>query len=153
MTRGSAAVGTAPERRGGQVPIAVKAPRHVDAHRAEGFAAPQPPDRPAGAPSAAALGVAGSLPPPAAAAAPGVALGRGPGRARFAQAVGRRRRWRGRPLRLSSRSSSPGPPPAELVLIEAELDPDPIRQFERWFDDAVTAGIPEPHAMTLATAG
>jgi pyridoxamine 5'-phosphate oxidase len=30
--------------------------------------------------------------------------------------------------------------------------PDPIQQFDRWFADAVAAGIPEPNAMTLATA-
>jgi pyridoxamine 5'-phosphate oxidase len=30
--------------------------------------------------------------------------------------------------------------------------PDPISQFHRWFDDAIRAGIPEPNAMTLATA-
>lgn len=31
-------------------------------------------------------------------------------------------------------------------------DPDPIVQFERWYADAVSAGIPDPNAMTLATA-
>ena len=40
----------------------------------------------------------------------------------------------------------------ELAIDEATLDTDPIRQFQRWFDDAVAAGIEEPHAMTLATA-
>ena len=34
-----------------------------------------------------------------------------------------------------------------------DLDDDPIRQFERWFEDARTAGILEPNAMSLATAG
>lgn len=34
----------------------------------------------------------------------------------------------------------------------ADLDPDPIVQFGRWLDDAVAAGLPEPTAMTLATA-
>ena len=34
----------------------------------------------------------------------------------------------------------------------ADVDPDPITQFERWFADAVTAGVDEPNAMTLATA-
>lgn len=33
----------------------------------------------------------------------------------------------------------------------ADLDPDPIAQFERWFGDAVTAGVVEPNAMVLAT--
>ena len=36
-------------------------------------------------------------------------------------------------------------------LSEAQADPDPIRQFERWFDDALRAGLPLPNAMTLAT--
>lgn len=37
-------------------------------------------------------------------------------------------------------------------LVESILDPDPIRQFLRWHNDAVSAGLPEPNAMTLATA-
>ncbi len=37
-------------------------------------------------------------------------------------------------------------------LSESELDPDPIRQFQRWFDEASGAGLIEPNAMTLATA-
>lgn len=37
-------------------------------------------------------------------------------------------------------------------LIEAEADTDPIRQFRRWFDDALSAQVHEPNAMTLATA-
>jgi pyridoxamine 5'-phosphate oxidase len=36
-------------------------------------------------------------------------------------------------------------------LSEAHADPDPIRQFERWFQDAVRAGVTVPNAMTLAT--
>lgn len=36
-------------------------------------------------------------------------------------------------------------------LTEAQADPDPIRQFQRWFEDAVRAGVPLPNAMTLAT--
>jgi pyridoxamine 5'-phosphate oxidase len=36
-------------------------------------------------------------------------------------------------------------------LREADADPDPLRQFQRWFDAAVAAGLPEPNAMTLAT--
>ena len=35
---------------------------------------------------------------------------------------------------------------------EAELDPNPLRQFERWFDAARAAGLPAPEAMALATA-
>ena len=34
----------------------------------------------------------------------------------------------------------------------ADLDPDPLRQFQRWYDEAVRAGVPEPGAMTLATS-
>jgi pyridoxamine 5'-phosphate oxidase len=37
-------------------------------------------------------------------------------------------------------------------LNESDLDADPIRQFRRWFEEAVAAGVPEPNAMTLATA-
>ena len=39
-----------------------------------------------------------------------------------------------------------------LGLDENEIDRDPIRQFQIWFDDAVSAKIPMPEAMTLATA-
>jgi pyridoxamine 5'-phosphate oxidase len=37
-------------------------------------------------------------------------------------------------------------------LRERDLDPDPIRQFLRWFDEAAAAGQPEPDAMALATS-
>jgi pyridoxamine 5'-phosphate oxidase len=36
-------------------------------------------------------------------------------------------------------------------LSETQADPDPIRQFERWFDDALRAQLPLANAMTLAT--
>jgi pyridoxamine 5'-phosphate oxidase len=36
-------------------------------------------------------------------------------------------------------------------LSEAQADPDPIRQFQRWIEDALRAGVPLPNAMTLAT--
>ncbi len=36
-------------------------------------------------------------------------------------------------------------------LSEAQADADPLRQFERWFDDALRAKLPLPNAMTLAT--
>jgi len=36
-------------------------------------------------------------------------------------------------------------------LSESDADRDPIRQFERWFDDALRAKLPLPNAMTLAT--
>jgi pyridoxamine 5'-phosphate oxidase len=32
-----------------------------------------------------------------------------------------------------------------------DVAPDPVRQFEHWFDEAVKAQVPEPNAMTLAT--
>ncbi len=38
------------------------------------------------------------------------------------------------------------------VLREADLDPDPIRQFQSWFDEAESSGLVEPGAMVLATA-
>ena len=38
------------------------------------------------------------------------------------------------------------------ALNEADVDPDPIRQFQRWLDQAIAAELPEPNAMTLATA-
>ncbi|SCU77010.1 Pyridoxine/pyridoxamine 5'-phosphate oxidase [Cupriavidus necator] len=36
-------------------------------------------------------------------------------------------------------------------LSETDVAPDPMSQFKRWFDEAVTAKLPEPNAMTLAT--
>ena len=33
----------------------------------------------------------------------------------------------------------------------SDLDPDPLRQWQRWYDDAVAAGATEPNAMALAT--
>ncbi|MEI2741867.1 MAG: pyridoxamine 5'-phosphate oxidase [Candidatus Competibacter sp.] len=38
------------------------------------------------------------------------------------------------------------------ALRKAEVDPDPIKQFQRWLQEAVAARLPEPNAMTLATA-
>lgn len=37
-------------------------------------------------------------------------------------------------------------------LEPADLDPDPLRQFRAWLDEAVAADLLEPTAMTLATA-
>ena len=37
-------------------------------------------------------------------------------------------------------------------LAEKDLARDPFRQFEKWFQEAQAAKIPEPNAMTLATA-
>lgn len=36
-------------------------------------------------------------------------------------------------------------------LSERELDPDPYKQFEHWFQEALNAGVDLPDAMTLAT--
>ena len=41
---------------------------------------------------------------------------------------------------------------ARQALGERDVDPDPIRQFETWFEQAMRAGMTEPNAMTLATA-
>ncbi|HSQ81484.1 MAG TPA: pyridoxamine 5'-phosphate oxidase [Casimicrobiaceae bacterium] len=37
------------------------------------------------------------------------------------------------------------------ALDERGVDPDPFRQFARWFDEAVAAAVPEPNAMTVAS--
>lgn len=36
-------------------------------------------------------------------------------------------------------------------LIESDADPNPFKQFQQWFDQALAAQLPEPNAMTLAT--
>jgi len=37
-------------------------------------------------------------------------------------------------------------------LRKADLSADPIAQFRKWFDEALSAGLIEPNAMTLSTA-
>jgi pyridoxamine 5'-phosphate oxidase len=37
-------------------------------------------------------------------------------------------------------------------LFETDVDADPLRQFEKWYGQALAANLPEPNAMTLATA-
>ena len=37
-------------------------------------------------------------------------------------------------------------------LLEADVAPDPIRQFEKWWSQAINSQILEPNAMTLATS-
>lgn len=37
-------------------------------------------------------------------------------------------------------------------LLEADAGDDPLALFRRWFDEAVAAKLPDPNAMTLATA-
>jgi pyridoxamine 5'-phosphate oxidase len=41
------------------------------------------------------------------------------------------------------------PPPQ---LLESDVDPDPLRQFDAWYDDAQTRGIAQSDAVTLATS-
>ena len=38
-------------------------------------------------------------------------------------------------------------------LSRADLDPDPFRQFERWFREATGGGLNNPNALSLATVG
>jgi pyridoxamine 5'-phosphate oxidase len=38
------------------------------------------------------------------------------------------------------------------TLTEKEIKQDPIKQFDKWFNDAIAASVNEPNAMTLATA-
>jgi pyridoxamine 5'-phosphate oxidase len=37
-------------------------------------------------------------------------------------------------------------------LSEADMAADPFQQFQTWFEQAIAADLPEPNAMTLATA-
>ena len=37
-------------------------------------------------------------------------------------------------------------------LSKSDLNPDPVKQFREWFEDARSSGIPEPNAMTLGTS-
>ncbi len=39
----------------------------------------------------------------------------------------------------------------QVPLLESEIDPDPIRQLQRWLQEAIEAQIVEPYAMCLAT--
>ncbi|MBN2870039.1 MAG: pyridoxamine 5'-phosphate oxidase [Campylobacterales bacterium] len=39
------------------------------------------------------------------------------------------------------------------TLDETSVDPDPLKQFEKWFGEAVASEVPEPNAMLLATSG
>jgi pyridoxamine 5'-phosphate oxidase len=40
---------------------------------------------------------------------------------------------------------------SQAALDAKSVSQDPIRQFTKWFEEAVTAKVPEPNAMTLAT--
>ena len=37
-------------------------------------------------------------------------------------------------------------------LLEKDVDTDPIRQFQKWWNEAMISDIEEPNAMTLATS-
>ncbi|HTT91779.1 MAG TPA: pyridoxamine 5'-phosphate oxidase [Acidimicrobiales bacterium] len=39
-----------------------------------------------------------------------------------------------------------------LPLREEDVDPDPLRQFETWYNDAAQAGLREPGAVAVATS-
>jgi len=41
---------------------------------------------------------------------------------------------------------------ADTPLSEEDVDPDPLRQFERWFEEARRTGAFQPEAVALATA-
>lgn len=41
---------------------------------------------------------------------------------------------------------------SQQSLSKATMYPDPVAQFERWFNEAIRSEIPEPNAMTLASA-
>ena len=41
---------------------------------------------------------------------------------------------------------------ARAALDESQVDRDPVRQFQRWMNEAIAAKCPEPTAMTLATS-
>lgn len=47
------------------------------------------------------------------------------------------------PLRMDYRMAT---------LSRSDVDPDPIKQFEKWFQEAQTSKITEPNALVLATA-
>ena len=37
------------------------------------------------------------------------------------------------------------------TLTEDKIQADPVTQFQKWFEDALQAELPEPHAMTVST--
>ncbi len=42
---------------------------------------------------------------------------------------------------------------SRATLTESDVLADPIAQFSKWFDEAITAKIPEANAMSVATVG
>ncbi len=47
---------------------------------------------------------------------------------------------------------APGPVGQTQSLREQDVDPDPLRQFAAWFEQAGQAGAPQPEAAAVATA-
>lgn len=41
---------------------------------------------------------------------------------------------------------------AAASLSEKDIESNPVKQFEKWFNEALNGGVLEPNAMTLATA-
>lgn len=39
------------------------------------------------------------------------------------------------------------------ALSESDVAPSPFTQFDKWLNEAISANVPEPNAMTLATVG
>jgi pyridoxamine 5'-phosphate oxidase len=39
------------------------------------------------------------------------------------------------------------------ALSESDVAPSPFTQFDKWLSEAISANVPEPNAMTLATVG
>ncbi len=42
---------------------------------------------------------------------------------------------------------------SRATLDESQVDRNPVRQFQQWMGEAISAQLPEPTAMTLATVG
>lgn len=38
------------------------------------------------------------------------------------------------------------------TLLEEDVDPNPVKQFQKWWNEAIMSNIEEPNAMTLATS-
>src|SRR6516165_12229806 len=69
--------------------------------------------------------------------------------------TGRRRRNRKRDILCALLFATPTPPMSvalPLMLSESDVPADPLALFADWYAVAVAAQLPEPGAMTLATA-
>lgn len=49
-------------------------------------------------------------------------------------------------------TDNPGVTEADTPLSKQDVNPDPLRQFERWFEEAARTGASQPEAASLATA-